>query len=108
MLQISSGDQTLIPNKLAAVRRELATLTSVIGTVEGAVRTNNQSILNSQLQTNPLNGEHAAVQDSYGVIARVTNLHALGIGEPGGVKPAPNTSPVVIGHGPHAISRLAV
>jgi len=79
MPQISPSDQTLISNKLAAVRRELATLTNFIATVENAVRTNNEALLTRQLQTNPLSSVTTTVQDSFGAIAtvyRITNKRA--------------------------------
>jgi hypothetical protein len=74
MSQIKRSDQTTILNKLEAVRRELATLTTTITTLESAVRTNDERVLTSHLQLNPLSGVTAAVQDSYGTIARVFRI----------------------------------
>jgi hypothetical protein len=74
MLQINHSDQATILNKLEAVRRELATLTMTVTTLESAVRANNERVLTSQLQLNPLSGLAAAVEDSYGTIARVARI----------------------------------
>jgi len=94
MLQINHSDQATILNKLEAVLRELATLTTTITTLESAIRTNNERVLTSHLQLNPLSGLTAAVQDSYGTIARITNVRMNAQPLIGGTAPVVSPQPV--------------